>query len=63
MPQEAISPAASPLGLFERWLSLWVALSIVAGIVIGNLSPGAVGSLAALEFASVNLVVAVLIWA
>lgn len=55
--------AASPLGLFERWLSLWVALAIVAGIVLGNVAPGAVGVLAGFEFASVNLVVAVLIWA
>ena len=55
--------AASPLGLFERWLSLWVALAIAAGIVLGNLAPGAFGALAALEVASVNLVVAVLIWA
>ncbi|WP_298282198.1 ACR3 family arsenite efflux transporter [Novosphingobium sp.] len=56
-------PSASPLGIFERWLSLWVALAIVGGIVLGNLAPAAVASLAALEVASVNLVVAVLIWA
>lgn len=56
-------PAASPLGLFERWLSLWVALAIAGGIVLGNLAPAAVSGLAALEVASVNLVVAVLIWA
>jgi arsenite transporter len=54
---------ASPLGLFEKWLSLWVALAILAGIALGNLAPGAVAGLARLEFASVNLVVAVLIWA
>ena len=57
------APAASPLGIFERWLSLWVALAIVGGIVLGNIAPTAVASLAALEVASVNLVVAVLIWA
>ncbi|MCL6250585.1 ACR3 family arsenite efflux transporter [Altererythrobacter sp. KTW20L] len=55
--------AKSPLGLFERWLSLWVALAIVVGMVLGNMAPGSVGLLAGLEFASVNLVVAVLIWA
>ncbi|MXO71049.1 ACR3 family arsenite efflux transporter [Alteraurantiacibacter buctensis] len=55
--------SASPLGLFERWLSLWVALAIVGGIVLGNLSPDTVGLLAGLEVASVNLVVAALIWA
>lgn len=54
---------ASPLGLFERWLSLWVALAILAGIGLGYVAPGPVGALASLEVASVNLVVAVLIWA
>ncbi|MCP1469654.1 ACR3 family arsenite transporter [Sphingobium sp. OAS761] len=60
---EAGNPSASPLGIFERWLSLWVALSIVAGVVLGYLAPGAFGVLARFEIASVNLVVAVLIWA
>ncbi|NBD95136.1 MAG: ACR3 family arsenite efflux transporter [Gammaproteobacteria bacterium] len=50
------------LGLFERGLSLWVALAIVAGIVLGELAPGLVEALAAAEVASVNLVVAILIW-
>jgi ACR3 family arsenite transporter len=53
----------SPLGIFERWLSLWVALAIIGGIILGNLAPDAISQLAALEIASVNLVVAVLIWA
>ena len=53
----------SPLGVFERWLSLWVALAIVAGIGLGNLAPDLIARLARLEIASVNLVVAVLIWA
>jgi ACR3 family arsenite transporter len=51
------------MSLFERWLTLWVALCILAGLVLGNLLPGAFGTLASLEYASVNLVVAVLIWA
>ncbi|WP_112324324.1 ACR3 family arsenite efflux transporter [Oceanibium sediminis] len=51
------------MSLFERWLTLWVALCILAGLLLGNLAPGLFGSLAALEYASVNLVVAVLIWA
>ena len=54
---------ASALGLFERWLSLWVALAIVAGLLFGNLLPEIFAALAALEYASVNLVVAILIWA
>ena len=53
----------SPLGIFERWLSLWVALAILAGISIGSVFPDAIAKVAALEIASVNLVVAVLIWA
>lgn len=51
------------MSLFERWLSLWVGLSILGGLGLGNLMPGLFGALAALEYASVNLVVAVLIWA
>jgi ACR3 family arsenite transporter len=49
--------------LFERWLTLWVALCILAGLILGNVIPGMFGLLAGLEYASVNLVVAVLIWA
>ena len=55
--------STSPLGIFERWLSLWVALAIIGGIILGNLAPDAIEEVAALEIASVNLVVAVLIWA
>jgi ACR3 family arsenite transporter len=51
------------MSLFERWLTLWVALSILAGLILGNLLPGVFGALAGLQYASVNLVVAVLIWA
>jgi ACR3 family arsenite transporter len=54
---------ASALGLFERWLSLWVALAIVAGLLLGNAAPELFRTLASLEYASVNLPVAVLIWA
>lgn len=48
--------------LFERYLSLWVALCIVAGIGLGHLLPGVFAAVAALEIAKVNLVVAALIW-
>jgi ACR3 family arsenite transporter len=47
---------------FERYLSLWVALCIVAGVALGWAVPGLFGVLAGLEVGSVNLVVAVLIW-
>ncbi len=51
------------MSLFERYLSVWVALCIAAGIALGSLMPGLFGTLASLEYASVNVVVAVLIWA
>ena len=56
------SEAGDPLGVFGRYLSIWVALCIVAGIALGNLFPGAFALLSRLEIAKVNLVVAVLIW-
>ncbi|MCP1336681.1 ACR3 family arsenite efflux transporter [Futiania mangrovi] len=51
------------MSLFERYLSLWVALAMAGGVALGHLAPGLVAGLAALEYASVNLPVAVLIWA
>lgn len=50
------------MGLFERYLSLWVALCIAAGVTLGNLFPALFSGIAALEVAHVNLPVAVLIW-
>ncbi len=50
------------MGLFERYLTLWVALGIGAGVGLGLAMPGAFQTIAALEFAHVNLVVAVFIW-
>ena len=47
---------------FERYLSLWVALCIVAGILLGRFLPTVFESLGSMEIASVNLPVAVLIW-
>lgn len=55
--------APAGIGPFEKWLSVWVGLAILAGIALGALVPGAFGFLASLEYASVNLAVAVLIWA
>ena len=48
--------------LFERYLSLWVALCILVGIALGHAMPGAFAAIAALEVAKVNLPVAALIW-
>lgn len=53
---------AAPMGLFERHLTLWVALCIITGTLLGHFLPGAFASLAAAEMAKVNLPVAVLIW-
>ena len=50
------------IGTFERYLSIWVALCIVAGIGLGHLLPGAFAAIASAELARVNLVVAGLIW-
>lgn len=50
------------IGTFERYLSVWVALCIVAGIGLGHLLPGGFAAIAAAEVARVNLVVAGLIW-
>ncbi|MBB5722346.1 ACR3 family arsenite transporter [Loktanella ponticola] len=51
------------MNIFEKYLSLWIALAMVAGILLGNIAPVLVTAIAAAEVASVNLVVAVLIWA
>jgi len=53
---------AKRLSIFERYLSLWVALCIAAGITVGRLGPGLVSGLSRLEVSHVNLPIAVLIW-
>lgn len=50
------------MGLFERYLSIWVALSIGGGITLGLTVPSIFTTIANAEYASVNLVVAILIW-
>jgi ACR3 family arsenite transporter len=64
---EAIATAvpsvkAPSMGLFERYLTLWVALCIVVGIALGRLIPGVFHRLGTAEVAHVNLPVAVLVW-
>ena len=51
------------IGFFEKWLTVWVGLCIIVGIGLGNFAPEAFEVLAGWKYASVNLVVAVLIWA
>lgn len=57
-----MSDKSSALGLFERYLSVWVALSLGAGVVLGLVFPALFAGAAALQFANVNLIIAVLIW-
>lgn len=57
-----MSEQSAPLGLFERYLSVWVALSIALGLGLGATVPSLFQWVSGLEYASVNLVVAVFIW-
>lgn len=50
------------MGIFERYLTIWVSLCIVAGVILGNLLPSFFELVATFEFAHVNLVVALFIW-
>lgn len=62
VPAQAVADARPGISFFERYLSVWVALCIVAGIALGHLLPGLFALIAQAEVARVNLVVAVLIW-
>ena len=50
------------MSIFERYLSIWVSLCILAGIGLGQLSPDLVRIIGGLEIANVNLPVGLLIW-
>lgn len=50
------------MNLFERFLTLWVALCIVAGIVLGQLLPGVFQVIGNATVAQINIPVAVLVW-
>jgi ACR3 family arsenite transporter len=52
----------SPMGFFERYLSVWIGLCILAGITLGLIVPNVFEAIAGLEYASINLVVAIFIW-
>src|SRR6516162_10967739 len=65
MSQSAIAGAHAPgpaLGIFERFLTLWVALCIIAGIALGQMAPSVFHALGDATIAQVNLPVAVLVW-
>ena len=57
-----MAEAAPRMALFERFLTVWVLLCIVAGTLLGHLFPAAFSRLGGMEVAKVNLPVAVLIW-
>jgi arsenite transporter len=50
------------MSFFERWLTLWVALCIVAGVILGQLVPAPVRALGRMQLAQVNIPVGLLIW-
>ena len=54
--------AGAPMSVFERYLTVWVFLCIVAGITLGQLLPGVFQAIGRIEFAQVNLPVGLLIW-
>ena len=62
MNEEDKTSTNDAIGVFEKWLTVWVGLSIISGVILGNLYPALFQYMATLEYASVNLVVAVLIW-
>ncbi|GGC93513.1 arsenical-resistance protein [Halopseudomonas salina] len=56
------NPSAS-MGFFERYLTIWVALAIMAGVALGQLAPVVPETLSRFEYAQVSIPVAILIWA
>ena len=52
----------APLSFFERYLTIWVLACIALGILLGGLAPQTFASLAAMEYAQINLPVGLLIW-
>jgi ACR3 family arsenite transporter len=61
-PDAVVQQRRAALGTFERFLTLWVALCIVAGIALGAVLQGVFHALGSMEIAHVNIPVAVLIW-
>ena len=64
IPCEVIAKKAakSPMGIFERYLTVWVLLCIVAGVLLGRLFPAVFHAVGSMQIAQVSLPVAVLIW-
>ena len=65
MEQTAVQPAKKRLNLFERYLTLWVGLCMLVGVVLGKALPSLVDALRKMEFGSgsqINVPIAILIW-
>jgi ACR3 family arsenite transporter len=65
LPCTAASAAPKRLNVFERYLSIWVGLCMVVGVVLGSAAPGMMAALRGLEFGAgsqINIPIAILIW-
>ncbi|GAA3958062.1 ACR3 family arsenite efflux transporter [Allohahella marinimesophila] len=58
-----VEDASGGMGLFERYLSVWVAMAIVIGVALGQLAPAVPEALSRFEYAQVSIPIAILIWA
>jgi len=54
--------SSSPLGFFERYLTVWVGIGITLGVLLGLLFPGAFQTISELSYASINFVIVLFIW-
>ncbi|MCW5626552.1 MAG: arsenical-resistance protein, partial [Burkholderiales bacterium] len=61
-PHGTVAAAALPMNVFERYLTVWVLLCIVAGIALGLVAPATSQTIGRMEVANVNLPVGLLIW-
>jgi len=62
LARDTAAQSRPAIGFFERYLTIWVALCIVAGVILGQLMPAFIQTVAALEVAKVNIPVGILIW-
>ncbi|MEK6189513.1 MAG: arsenical-resistance protein, partial [Carnobacterium alterfunditum] len=60
--KEKVSQKNSGIGLWERYLSLWVALSMIIGVLLGLLTPAVPKFLSQFEYYNVSIPTAILIW-
>ncbi len=57
-----VASKTAPMSVFERYLTVWVFLCIIAGVLLGQMMPGVFQAIGRLEVAQVNLPVGLLIW-